>query len=75
VQRQSAIAAHSTQHTARRNRFVYFSHKEHSPMQMTPTIAVHVTTALTAVLLGPFVIWARRGRSARPVLHRGLGYA
>lgn len=44
-------------------------------MQMTPTIAVHMSAALTAVALGPFALWARLGRSTRPRLHRALGYA
>ena len=44
-------------------------------MQMTPTIAVHMSAAMTAVLLGPFALWARLGRITRPRLHRALGYA
>jgi len=45
------------------------------PMQMTPLIAVHMSAALTAVVLGPFALWARLGRTTRPQLHRALGYA
>jgi len=45
------------------------------PMAMTPTIAVHMTAAIAAVLLGPFALWARWGRTTRPKLHRALGYA
>ncbi len=44
-------------------------------MQMTPTIAVHMSAAMTAVLLGPFALWTRLGRITRPRLHRALGYA
>ena len=44
-------------------------------MQMTPIIAVHMTTALAALAIGPVALWARRGGAARPVLHRAAGYA
>ena len=44
-------------------------------MQMTPLIAVHMSAAITAVVLGPFALWARLGRNTRPRLHRALGYA
>jgi len=44
-------------------------------MQMTPLIAVHMSAAITAVVLGPFALWARLGRTTRPSLHRALGYA
>jgi len=44
-------------------------------MQMTPLIAVHMSAAITAVVLGPFALWARLGRTTRPRLHRALGYA
>jgi uncharacterized membrane protein len=43
-------------------------------MQLTPTIAVHMSLALTAVAIGPVAIWARRGRTTRPQLHRAFGY-
>ena len=42
---------------------------------MTLTIAIHMSTAITAVLLGPVALWARLGRTTRPRLHRALGYA
>jgi uncharacterized membrane protein len=42
---------------------------------MTPTIAIHMSAAITAVLLGPLALWARLGRTTRPRLHRALGYA
>lgn len=42
---------------------------------MTPTIAIHMNLALTAVAIGPVAIWARKGPSLRPQLHRALGYA
>lgn len=44
-------------------------------MQMSPTIAVHMTAAIGALALGPIVLWARQGRTKRPTLHRALGYA
>ena len=39
-------------------------------MQMTPLIAVHMTAALAATATGPIALWARRGRTQRPRLHR-----
>ena len=44
-------------------------------MQMTPIIAVHMTTAILAVLTGPIALWARKGRRQLPRLHRAFGYA
>ncbi|PUE07263.1 hypothetical protein B9Z51_13515 [Limnohabitans sp. T6-5] len=44
-------------------------------MQLTPLIAVHMSAAITAVVLGPFALWARLGRTTRPRLHRAMGYA
>lgn len=50
-------------------------------MQLTPLIAVHLTAALAAVVIGPIALWARRGHasqqtgSQRPRLHRAAGYA
>lgn len=50
-------------------------------MQLTPLIAVHMTAAIAAVVLGPVALWARRGHAARqphhqrPRLHRAIGYA
>lgn len=44
-------------------------------MQLTPTIAIHLTAALGALALGPVAIWARRGSAQRPMLHRAAGYA
>jgi uncharacterized membrane protein len=42
---------------------------------LTPVIAIHMTTALVAVLIGPWAIWARKGSVQRPKVHRALGYA
>jgi uncharacterized membrane protein len=42
---------------------------------LTPLLAVHVTAALSAVVLGPFALWARLGMTQRPKLHRAFGYA
>ena len=51
-------------------------------MSMTPMIAVHLTAALGALVIGPVALWARRGHSQRiatttqrPRLHRAAGYA
>lgn len=44
-------------------------------MQMSPVIAVHLTTALGAVLLGPVALYARLAPVQRPRLHRAFGYA
>jgi uncharacterized membrane protein len=47
----------------------------HLLMQLTPTIAVHMTAALTAIFLGPAAIWMRHGTVQHPKLHRAFGYA
>ena len=44
-------------------------------MQLTPVIAVHMTAAIAAVVTGPVALWARRGRTQHPRLHRAFGYA
>jgi uncharacterized membrane protein len=44
-------------------------------MQLTPIIAVHMTAAILAVVTGPVALWARKGRSQHPRLHRAFGYA
>ena len=44
-------------------------------MQLTPVIAVHMTAALAALAVGPLALWARRGTTPRPRLHRAFGYA
>lgn len=44
-------------------------------MQLTPLIAVHLTAALGALVTGPVALWARKGRTERPKLHRAFGYA
>ncbi len=44
-------------------------------MQLTPIIAIHMSAALSAVVLGPFALWARFGKTVRPRWHRALGYA
>jgi uncharacterized membrane protein len=45
------------------------------PMQLTPTIAVHLTAALGALVVGPVALWARKGATQRPMIHRAFGYA
>jgi len=44
-------------------------------MQLTPTIAVHMTFALSAVVLGPMALWTRLGATVKPRWHRAFGYA
>ena len=44
-------------------------------MNLTPLIAVHMSAAVGAVALGPLALWARKGRTQRPRLHRAFGYA
>ena len=44
-------------------------------MQLTPVIAVHMTAAIGALVTGPVALWARKGASQRPRLHRAFGYA
>lgn len=44
-------------------------------MQMSPLIAIHMSAAIGAVVLGPVALWARKGRIQRPRLHRAFGYA
>lgn len=44
-------------------------------MQLTPLIAVHMSAAIGAVLTGPVALWARRGKTQHPRLHRAFGYA
>lgn len=44
-------------------------------MPLTPLIAVHLTAALGALATGPIALWARKGRTQRPKVHRAFGYA
>lgn len=44
-------------------------------MNLTPLIAVHMSAALAAVAVGPVALWARKGATQRPRLHRAFGYA
>lgn len=44
-------------------------------MQLTPVIAIHLAAALAATAIGPLALWARKGRTQRPRLHRATGYA
>ena len=44
-------------------------------MQLTPTIAIHMSSALAAIAIGPVALWARKGAVQRPKLHRAFGYA
>ena len=44
-------------------------------MQITPVIAIHLAAALAATALGPVALWARKGATQRPRLHRAAGYA
>ena len=44
-------------------------------MQLSPLIAIHMSAAIAATLIGPVALWARRGRTQHPRLHRAFGYA
>lgn len=44
-------------------------------MEMSPVIAVHLSAASTATLVGPVALWARGAREQHPRLHRAFGYA
>jgi uncharacterized membrane protein len=44
-------------------------------MSLNPVIAIHLSAALAATALGPLALWARRGRTRHPRLHRAFGYA
>jgi uncharacterized membrane protein len=44
-------------------------------MQFTPTIAIHMSAALSALVLGPIALWARLGRTLHPRVRRASGYA
>ena len=44
-------------------------------MSMSPLIAIHMTAAISATIIGPFAMWARLGMTKRPKLHRAFGYA
>lgn len=44
-------------------------------MHLTPLIAIHLSAAMGALLIGPVALWARRSGKARPALHRAAGYA
>ncbi|MEO8856790.1 MAG: hypothetical protein ABI343_07330 [Burkholderiaceae bacterium] len=43
-------------------------------MTLTPLIAVHMSAAVGALVLGPIALWARKGARQRPRLHRAFGY-
>lgn len=43
-------------------------------MQLTPVIALHMGAALAALAIGPVALWARKGATQRPRLHRLAGY-
>ena len=42
---------------------------------LSPVIAIHLSSALAGLALGPVVLWARKGAIQRPRLHRAFGYA
>lgn len=43
-------------------------------MPFTPIVAIHTSFALSAVVLGPFALWTRMGRTVRVRWHRAAGY-
>lgn len=44
-------------------------------MSLSPIIGIHLTFALSAVLLGPMALFTRLGARIRPRWHRAFGYA
>lgn len=44
-------------------------------MQMTPLVAIHLSAALAATVIGPWAMWARLSGRQKPKLHRAFGYA
>ena len=44
-------------------------------MPLTPLVAIHMTAALGALLVGPVALWARRAGQQRPRVHRAFGHA
>jgi uncharacterized membrane protein len=44
-------------------------------MQLTPIIAMHMSAAILATIIGPIALWARMGRTQQPRLHRAFGYS
>lgn len=52
-----------------------FHTNEVRPMNpnLPTAVAIHLTCALAALLLGPLVLWTRLGVTPRPLLHRSLG--
>lgn len=44
-------------------------------MPLTPAIAVHMSAALGALVIGLVALWGRLGLKQRPRLHRAFGYA
>ncbi len=44
-------------------------------MRLTPLIAIHMTFALSAVVICPFALWTRLSKQVRPRWHRAFGYA
>ncbi len=44
-------------------------------MSLTPLVAIHLTSALSALAIGPVALWARLGPRQHPVTHRAFGYA
>ena len=56
------------------------SHQRHiNDMQtlssLGPQTIIHLAAAISAVVLGPFALWARLSGKQRPQLHRAFGYA
>ncbi|MBG7618147.1 DUF2306 domain-containing protein [Herbaspirillum sp. AP02] len=44
-------------------------------MSLTFPVSLHLGAAISAVLIGPFALWTRLGRTVRPRWHRAFGYA
>lgn len=44
-------------------------------MPLSPLIAVHLSAAIAATLIGPLALWVHPGHTQHPRLHRAFGYA
>jgi len=44
-------------------------------LSVPPTVAIHMSFAISAVALGPLALWTRLGTVIRPRWHRAFGYA
>ena len=43
-------------------------------MTLSPLVAVHMSAAIAATVIGPVALWARLGAVQRTHVHRAFGY-